>query len=83
MCEMFEKVFGDDYYVVMNFVFDMLEWFEGLGGVLMKLGFDFCGGVYFLMEVDMIEVIVKLLEDVEGGFCILLCEEGICYCGVK
>lgn len=79
---MFEFVLGDDYFVVMNFVLDMLEWLEELGGILMKLGLDLCGGVYFLMEVDMFEVIIKLLEDVESGFRMFFCEEGICYCGV-
>ena len=49
----------------------------------MKLGLDLRGGVHFLMEVDMTEVIAKSLEDAEGGFRTSLREEGIRYRGVK
>ena len=52
-------------------------------GAPMKLGLDLRGGVHFLMEVDMTEVIAKSLEDAEGGFRTSLREEGIRYRGVK
>ena len=81
--ETLEKVLGDDYYVAMNLAPDTPEWLEGLGGAPMKLGLDLRGGVHFLMEVDMTEVIAKSLEDAEGGFRTSLREEGIRYRGVK
>ena len=81
--ETLEKALGDDYYVAMNLAPDTPEWLEGLGGAPMKLGLDLRGGVHFLMEVDMTEVITKSLEDAEGGFRTSLREEGIRYRGVK
>ena len=81
--ETLEKALGDDYYVAMNLAPDTPEWLEGLGGAPMKLGLDLRGGVHFLMEVDMTEVIAKSLEDAEGGFRTSLREEGIRYRGVK
>lgn len=46
-------VMGDKYVVVFNFVLVMLCWLVVIYVELMKFGFDLCGGVYFLMEVDM------------------------------
>lgn len=46
----------ENYVVVMNLVFNIFGWLKELGVVLIKLGFDLCGGVYFLMEVDMEKV---------------------------
>lgn len=44
---------GDKYLVVLNFVLVILIWLIDIGGSLMKCGLDLCGGVCFLMEVDM------------------------------
>ena len=80
--EALEDALGDDYFVAMNLAPDTPEWLEGLGGTPMKLGLDLRGGVHFLMEVDMTEVITKSLEDAESGFRTSLREEGIRYRGV-
>lgn len=80
--EALESALGDDYFVAMNLAPDTPEWLEELGGTPMKLGLDLRGGVHFLMEVDMSEVITKSLEDAESGFRTSLREEGIRYRGV-
>ena len=67
----------------MNLAPDTPEWLESLGGTPMKLGLDLRGGVHFLMEVDMSEVITKSLEDAESGFRTSLRGEDIRYRGVK
>lgn len=81
--EILEKLLGDDYFVAMNLAPDTPEWLESLGGTPMKLGLDLRGGVHFLMEVDMSEVITKSLEDAESGFRTSLRGEDIRYRGVK
>ncbi|WP_269518997.1 protein translocase subunit SecD [Alteromonas sp. BMJM2] len=81
--ETLEKLLGDDYFVAMNLAPDTPEWLESLGGTPMKLGLDLRGGVHFLMEVDMSEVITKSLEDAESGFRTSLRGEDIRYRGVK
>ncbi|GEA11790.1 protein translocase subunit SecD [Alteromonas sp. KUL49] len=80
--ETLEKAYGEDYFVAMNLAPDTPEWLEALGGTPMKLGLDLRGGVHFLMEVDMSEVVVKSLEDAKNGFRTALREEGIRYRGV-
>mgnify|MGYP001301180182 FL=1 len=81
--ETLERLLGDDYFVAMNLAPDTPEWLESLGGKPMKLGLDLRGGVHFLMEVDMSEVITKSLEDAESGFRTSLRGEEIRYRGVK
>ncbi|APE06533.1 MAG: protein translocase subunit SecD [Alteromonas sp.] len=81
--ETLERLLGDDYFVAMNLAPDTPEWLESLGGTPMKLGLDLRGGVHFLMEVDMSEVITKSLEDAESGFRTSLRGEEIRYRGVK
>ncbi|WP_032097119.1 MULTISPECIES: protein translocase subunit SecD [unclassified Alteromonas] len=81
--ETLERLLGDDYFVAMNLAPDTPEWLESLGGTPMKLGLDLRGGVHFLMEVDMSEVITKSLEDAESGFRTSLRGEDIRYRGVK
>ncbi|WP_420933415.1 protein translocase subunit SecD [Alteromonas sp. A081] len=81
--ETLEKLLGDDYFVAMNLAPDTPEWLESLGGTPMKLGLDLRGGVHFLMEVDMSEVITKSLEDAESGFRTSLRGEDIRYRGIK
>ncbi len=80
--ETLEKAYGEDYFVAMNLAPDTPEWLEALGGTPMKLGLDLRGGVHFLMEVDMSEVMVKSLDDAKNSFRTALREEGIRYRGV-
>ena len=77
--ELLDKTLGDDYVVAMNLAPDTPEWLESLGGSPMKLGLDLRGGVHFLMEVDMSEVLTKALEDAENDFRTALREEKLRY----
>ncbi len=77
--EALEDALGDDYFVAMNLAPDTPQWLEDLGGTPMKLGLDLRGGVHFLMEVDMTEVMTKSLEDAQSDFRTALREEGIRY----
>ncbi|MCU7555666.1 protein translocase subunit SecD [Alteromonas sp. ASW11-19] len=77
--ETLENALGDDYFVAMNLAPDTPQWLEDLGGTPMKLGLDLRGGVHFLMEVDMTEVMTKSLEDAQSDFRTALREEGIRY----
>ncbi len=77
--ETLEQTFSGDYYVAMNLAPDTPQWLEDLGGTPMKLGLDLRGGVHFLMEVDMSEVILKSLEDAESSFRTSLREEDLRY----
>ncbi|GGW86678.1 protein translocase subunit SecD [Alteromonas halophila] len=77
--ETLEQTLSGDYYVAMNLAPDTPAWLEDLGGTPMKLGLDLRGGVHFLMEVDMSEVILKSLEDAESSFRTQLREEDLRY----
>ena len=71
------------YIVALNLAPTTPDWMTDIGALPMYLGLDLRGGVHFLMEVDMTEVITKSLEDAESGFRTSLREEGIRYRGVK
>lgn len=77
--EALEQLLGSEYFVAMNLAPDTPDWLEELGGTPMKLGLDLRGGVHFLMEVDMSEVILKSLEDAESSFRTQLREEDLRY----
>lgn len=53
---------GDDYTVALNLASRTPKWLQALGANPMKLGLDLCGGVNFLLEVD-INQMVKTRED--------------------
>ncbi len=77
--ETLDRELGTDYFVAMNLAPDTPEWLESLGGTPMKLGLDLRGGVHFLMEVDMSEVMEKSLEDAQSDFRTALREEKLRY----
>ncbi|MEW9798936.1 protein translocase subunit SecD [Alteromonas sp. CYL-A6] len=77
--ETLEQALAGDYYVAMNLAPDTPDWLEELGGTPMKLGLDLRGGVHFLMEVDMTEVMEKSLQDAESSFRTSLREENLRY----
>lgn len=81
--EVLEEALGEDYFVAMNLAPDTPAWLEELGGTPMKLGLDLRGGVHFLMEVDMTEVMTKSLEDAQSDFRTALREEGLRYRAVS
>ncbi|WP_414828067.1 protein translocase subunit SecD [Alteromonas sp. H39] len=81
--EVLEEALGEEYFVAMNLAPDTPDWLEELGGTPMKLGLDLRGGVHFLMEVDMTEVMTKSLEDAQSDFRTALREEGLRYRAVS
>ncbi|MDR1057424.1 MAG: protein translocase subunit SecD [Coxiellaceae bacterium] len=50
---------GDDYVVALNLATRNPKWLSALGANPMKLGLDLCGGVHFLLAVDLSDMIKK------------------------
>ncbi|EKE01563.1 MAG: hypothetical protein ACD_21C00105G0012 [uncultured bacterium] len=50
---------GEDYVVALNLASRTPKWLQALGASPMKLGLDLCGGVHFLFEVDLNDMIKK------------------------
>ena len=57
--ELLKKLLGENYVVALNLAPATPAWLAALGAQPMRLGLDLCGGVYFLMEVDMSSAIEK------------------------
>ena len=72
-------VLGNGYVVALNLAPSTPQWLRDLGGKPMNLGLDLRGGVHFLMQVDMNEVVAKALERTESEFRGLLIENDIAY----
>ncbi|MDX5333175.1 MAG: protein translocase subunit SecD [Gammaproteobacteria bacterium] len=72
-------VLGSGYIVALNLAPSTPEWLQSLNAKPMNLGLDLRGGVHFLMQVDMDEVVAKTLERNEGEFRSLLIENNIPY----
>lgn len=69
--EVLANLLGEDYIVALNLVSATPKWLRTIGAEPMKLGLDLRGGVHFLMEVDMVTALDKLLdqasENVKAG----------------
>lgn len=50
---------GDDYMVALNLASRTPRWLQAIGANPMKLGLDLRGGVHFLLEVDLNDMIKK------------------------
>lgn len=50
---------GDDYMVALNLASRTPGWLQAIGAQPMKLGLDLRGGVHFLLEVDLNDMIKK------------------------
>lgn len=50
---------GDDYVVALNLASRTPKWLHAIGAYPMKLGLDLRGGVHFLLEVDLNDMIKK------------------------
>ncbi|HDP90091.1 MAG TPA: protein translocase subunit SecD [Thioalkalivibrio sp.] len=73
------NVLGSGYIVALNLAPSTPEWLQAFNARPMSLGLDLRGGVHFLMQVDMDEVLAKTLERNEGEFRTLLIENNIPY----
>lgn len=60
--EILTKVLSSNYVIALNLAPSTPRWLKVIGAEPMKLGLDLRGGVHFLMEVDMVTALDKLLE---------------------
>lgn len=60
-----QKIFGesDNYVIALNLTPNTPKWLRALGANSMKLGLDLRGGMYFLLNVDMQEVVNAHLQN--------------------
>jgi preprotein translocase subunit SecD len=58
-CDVIKTTLGEDYVVALNLASRTPKWLQFLGANPMKLGLDLCGGVHFLLEVDLNDMIKK------------------------
>lgn len=52
-----KNVFGEDYIVALNLASRTPKWLTAIGANPMKMGLDLRGGVHFLLEVDVNELL--------------------------
>jgi preprotein translocase subunit SecD len=57
--DIIKTALGEDYIVALNLASRTPKWLQVLGANPMKLGLDLCGGVHFLLEVDLNDMIKK------------------------
>ena len=57
--DIIKAALGEDYIVALNLPSRAPKWLQALGANPMKLGLDLCGGVHFLLEVDLDDMIKK------------------------
>ena len=74
-----KTVLGDGYIVALNLAPSTPDWLKSFNAKPMNLGLDLRGGVHFLMQVDMDEVVAKALERHESEFRTLLIENDLPY----
>jgi len=72
-------VLGNGYVVALNLAPSTPQWLREFNAKPMNLGLDLRGGVHFLMQVDMNEVVTKALERTESEFRTALIENDIPY----
>jgi preprotein translocase subunit SecD len=72
-------VLGNGYVVALNLAPSTPQWLREFNAKPMNLGLDLRGGVHFLMQVDMNEVVAKALERTESEFRTALIENDIPY----
>ena len=53
---------GEDYIVALNFIAEIPQWLNSLGGKRLDLGLDLRGGVHFLLEVDLPTALTQRME---------------------
>lgn len=58
-CDIIKAALGDDYIIALNLAPRTPRWLQALGATPMKLGLDLRGGVHFLLEVNLDDMIKK------------------------
>lgn len=80
--ELIQENLGDKYLVALNLSPATPEWLKSFGAVPMKLGLDLQGGVHFLLQVDVDNVMQQRVEGDLRGIGQALREEHIRYSGI-
>lgn len=66
-----KQALDNQYVVALNFAPTTPSWLSAIGASAMRLGLDLRGGIHFLMEVDMREVVAKannqIATDIRAG----------------
>ncbi|HAS8006806.1 TPA: protein translocase subunit SecD [Vibrio cholerae] len=81
--DIISEALGKDKIVALNLAPSTPYWLESIGAAPMKLGLDLCGGVHFLMEVDMDAAMEKLVSQQEEAFRSDLRDEKIRYRAIR
>ncbi|MDX2504616.1 MAG: protein translocase subunit SecD [Gammaproteobacteria bacterium] len=78
-----ETDLGDDYAVALNLSPATPPWLRDLNGQPMYLGLDLRGGVYFLMQVDMVAAVTKSVNSFVSDSRTILRKAKVRYLGSK
>lgn len=80
--EIASNLLGDNYVVALNLAATTPQWLRAVGASPMNLGLDLRGGVHFLLQVDMEEVVTSRMEAWAGNAKLTLRDAGVRYRGV-
>lgn len=81
--DLIKNSLGTQYTVALNLVPATPNWLRSIGAEPMKQGLDLRGGVHFLLEVDVDNVISRRYEGLTKGIGQDLREAGIRYVGIR
>lgn len=73
----------NEYTTALHLISNTPEWLQNLGGLPMKLGLDLRGGVHFLIQVDVPDLIRQRLETLVGEIKSDLREKKVSYLDVE
>jgi len=77
--EIAANLLGDNYVVALNLAATTPQWLRAVGASPMNLGLDLRGGVHFLLQVDMEEVVTSRMEAWAGNAKLTLRDAGVRY----
>jgi len=81
--EIAANLLGDNYVVALNLAATTPQWLRAVGASPMNLGLDLRGGVHFLLQVDMEEVVTSRMEAWAGNAKLTLRDAGVRYRSVE
>ncbi len=77
--EIASNLLGDNYVVALNLAATTPQWLRAVGASPMNLGLDLRGGVHFLLQVDMDDVVTSRMEAWAGNAKLTLRDAGVRY----
>ena len=81
--EIASNLLGDNYVVALNLAATTPAGLRAVGASPVNLGLDLRGGVHFLLQVDMEEVVTSRMEAWAGNAKLTLRDAGVRYRGVE